>query len=121
MLLIGEGVPDGYPWHMFLLSMVALTFLLGWTYNMTHSGVILLIMQVVSNCAFFILPVLPAWHDLDATYVNGFVVVNILSAVLIVLVYGWRELGTGRRARWDEIGKEHAPKVDVNEQEALRA
>ena len=50
MLLIGEGVPDGYPWPMFLLSMVCLTVLLGWTYNMTRSGTILLIMQIVSNC-----------------------------------------------------------------------
>ena len=33
MLLVGEGVPDGYPWPVFLLSMVCLTVLLGWAYS----------------------------------------------------------------------------------------
>ncbi|MCB0783886.1 MAG: CPBP family intramembrane metalloprotease, partial [Flavobacteriales bacterium] len=60
MLLLGEGVPDGYPWPFFLLSMASLTVLLTWAYNMTRSGLVLLIMQIISNCCFFILPVLPA-------------------------------------------------------------
>lgn len=102
MLLVGEGVPDGYPWHMFMLSMVAVTILLGWTYNMTRSGTILLIMQMVSNCAFFLLPVLPGMWNLDASYVNSFVAVNAVTAVLLVLIFGWRELGTGKRATWSE-------------------
>lgn len=102
MLLIGEGVPDGYPWHMFLLSMISLTILLGWTYNMSRSGTILLIMQIVSNCAFFIIPVLPAWWGGDATFVNAFVGVNMTSAVLLTLIFGWRELGTEPRARWSD-------------------
>jgi hypothetical protein len=103
MLLIGEGVPDGYPWPMFLLSMVCLTVLLGWTYNMTRSGTILLIMQIVSNCAFFIIPVLPAWWGGDATFVNAFVAVNCLSALLLIMVFGWRELSSGTRARWKPL------------------
>lgn len=102
MLLVGEGVPDGYPWPVFLLSMVCLTVLLGWAYNMTHSGTVLLIMQIISNCAFFLIPVLPAWHGGDATYVTAFVAVNLLSAITLVLVYGWRELGTGPRSRWSD-------------------
>ncbi|MBK7946684.1 MAG: hypothetical protein IPJ85_15900 [Flavobacteriales bacterium] len=102
MLLVGEGVPDGYPWPVFLLSMVCLTILLGWTYNMTHSGTVLLIMQIIANCAFFIIPVLPGWHDGDATYVTAFVAANFASAVILVLVYGWRELGTKPRARWSD-------------------
>jgi membrane protease YdiL (CAAX protease family) len=102
MLLVGEGVPDGYPWHMFMLSMVALTILLAWTYNMTHSGTILLIMQIVSNCAFFLLPVLPGMWDLDAAYVNAFVGANVATAIILVLVFGWRELGVGKRATWSE-------------------
>lgn len=102
MLLINEGVPDGYPWPMFLLSMVALTILLGWTYNMTRSGTILLIMQIVSNCAFLILPMLPGHWNGDPTYINAFVVINGTTAVVLVLVFGWRELGTGPRARWKE-------------------
>ena len=103
MLLIREGVPDGYPWHMFLLSMVALTILLCWVYNMTHSGLVLLIMQIVSNCAFFIVPVLPTWWNGDPTFINAFVSVNILSAITLVAIFGWRELGTGPRAKWSEI------------------
>lgn len=102
MLLVGEGVPDGYPWPVFLLSMSALAILLGWTYNMTHSGTVLLIMQIVSNCAFFLIPVLPDWHAGDPTFVTGFVVVNFISAVTLVLVFGWRDLGTKPRARWSD-------------------
>lgn len=102
MLLLGDGVPDGYPWPVFMLSMVCLTILLGWTYNMTRSGTILLIMQIVSNCAFFIIPVLPAHWNLDASYVNSFVAVNCISAILLVIIFGWKELGTGPRAKWNE-------------------
>ncbi|MCB0763158.1 MAG: hypothetical protein R2815_07370 [Flavobacteriales bacterium] len=110
MLLIREGVPDGYPWPVFMLSMICLTILLGWTYNMTRSGTILLLMQIVSNCAFFILPVLPGHWNFDATYINAFVAVNFASSVLIVLVYGWRELGTGPRAKWsDDAVHEEGP------------
>lgn len=116
MLLVGEGVPDGYPWPVFLLSMVCLTILLGWTYNMTHSGTVLLIMQIVSNCAFFIIPVLPDWHAGDATYVTGFVAANFVSAVTLVLLFGWRELGTKPRARWSD-GMPKAKKVRARELE----
>ena len=122
MLLVGEGVPDGYPWPVFLLSMVCLTILLGWTYNMTHSGTVLLIMQIVSNCAFFIIPVLPDWHAGDATYVTGFVVVNFISAVTLVLVYGWRELGTGQRARWsDGLPKKNNAASSISHKEKVAA
>ena len=120
MLLVGEGVPDGYPWPVFLLSMVCLTILLGWAYNMTRSGTVLLIMQIVSNCAFFLVPVLPAWHRGDATYVTGFVAVNFLSAVTLVIVYGWRELGTGPRARWGDGLREPA-KARASEPEPTEA
>lgn len=106
MLLVGEGVPDGYPWPIFMASMVALTILLAWTYNMTHSGTILLIMQIVSNCAFFLLPVLPGLNHMDPAYVNAFVGVNVVSAVLLVLVFGWRELGTRERATWSAAMRE---------------
>ncbi len=106
MLLIGEGVPDGYPWPVFLLSMICLTILLGWAYNMTRSGTILLVMQIVSNTAFFVIPVLPGWWNNNPTYVNSFVVVNVTSATLLVLFYGWRELGTRRRAMWSDDHEE---------------
>ncbi|MBK9177351.1 MAG: CPBP family intramembrane metalloprotease [Flavobacteriales bacterium] len=109
MLLVGEGTPDGYLWPVFLVSMVCLTILLGWTYNMTRSGVVLLIMQIVSNCAFFVIPVLPGWHGLDSAYVNSFVAFNFISAVVLVLVYGGKELGKGPRARWSEGMPDQAP------------
>jgi membrane protease YdiL (CAAX protease family) len=108
MLLIGEGVPDGYPWHMFMLSMISLTFLLGWTYNMTRSGTILLIMQIISNCAFLMIPVLPGLNDMRTEYINAFVLVNFATAVLLVLIYGWRELGARSRAKWSENGHAEA-------------
>jgi hypothetical protein len=102
MLLVGEGVPDGYPWHTFMTSMVALTVLLGWAFNMTRSGTVLLIMQIVSNCAFFLLPVLPGWWNMDVAYITAFVWANVASAILLTLIFGWRELGTGKRATWSE-------------------
>lgn len=100
MLVVGEGVPDGYPLPVFMISMVALAVLLGWAYNMTGSGTVLLIMQVVSNCAFFLLPVLPGFHELDATYVNSFVAVNVLVATGLILIYGWHRLGMDAPASW---------------------
>ncbi|HMN04524.1 MAG TPA: hypothetical protein PKD45_02265 [Flavobacteriales bacterium] len=108
MLLVGEGVPDGYPWHTFMTSMVALTVLLGWAFNMTRSGTVLLIMQIISNCAFFLLPVLPGWWDMDVAYITAFVWANVGSAVLLTLVFGWRELGRGKRATWSEGLQAHA-------------
>lgn len=102
MLLVGEGVPDGYPVPVFMTSMVALAVLLGWAYNMTRSGLVLLGMQIISNCAFFILPVLPGMHHMDATYVNSFVAANVVSATLLIIFYGWRQLATGVRATWSE-------------------
>jgi len=115
MLLIGEGVPDGYPWHMFMLSMIALTILLSWAYNMTRSGTILLIMQIISNCGFFMLPVLPGLWNGDPTYINGFVTVNMLSAVAIVLIFGWREMGRRTRAKWSDLDAEHISDPEAKE------
>ena len=57
-------------------------------------------MQIISNCCFFILPVLPAWHDMDPAYVNSFVWVNFASAVTLVLVFGGRHLSRRARAKW---------------------
>jgi hypothetical protein len=102
MLLLGDGVPDGYTWPMFMTSMLCLTILLGWTYNMTRSGTILLIMQIISNCAFFIVPVLPAHWNLDDAYVNSFVAINMLSAILLVIIFGPKHLGTRVRAKWSD-------------------
>ena len=102
MLLLGDGVPDGYTWPMFMTSMLCLTILLGWTYNMTRSGTILLIMQIVSNCAFFIVPVLPGHWALDDAYVNAFVGANVFSAIMLVIFFGPKHLGRGVRAKWNE-------------------
>lgn len=100
MLLLHEGVPDGVPWYMFLLSMAALAVLLGWVYNMTHSGLILYIMQVVSNIAFFVMPALPVTHDGDPSYVIGFIWVEVAVATFVVLRYGTRDMGLGPRPTW---------------------
>mgnify|MGYP003394595123 FL=1 len=73
MLILGEGVPDGIPWWVFLIHMFSLTVMLGWMFNETQSGVVLLIAQIIGNCAFFILPVLPGWHHGDPLFVSAFV------------------------------------------------
>ncbi len=102
MLVLGEGVPDGIPWYFFMMSMFALTILLGWTYNMTHSGVVLLIMQIVSNSAFMMVPVLPGWWAGDPTFVIAFVLTNFTMAMLIVWRYGGEHLATKVRAKWSD-------------------
>ncbi len=102
MLLLGEGVPDGFPIPIFMASMLSLTILLGWIFNMTRSGTTLMLAQIVSNCAFFIVPVFPADGGLNPIYINGFVVTNCIASAVLVLVYGWRELGTRKRAVWGE-------------------
>ena len=110
MLLLHEGVPDGVPWYMFLLSMGALAVLLGWVFNMTHSGLILLVMQVVSNICFFMVPALPIVHDGDPSYVMAFIWIEVLIAALIVLRYGVKDLGVGPRPTWSDP---HADLVPV--------
>lgn len=101
MVIIHEGVPPGYPIPVFHGCMLALTILLAWAYNSTRSGTVLLTMQIVSNTAFFIVPVLPEVTK-DPSYVTGFSLVFMAMAVLIVLVYGTKDLARRPRARWDE-------------------
>lgn len=37
---------------------------------------------------------------------------NCVGSLLLVLVYGWRELGTGKRATWgEERGPVEAPAI----------
>jgi membrane protease YdiL (CAAX protease family) len=101
MIFIGEGVPDGVPWPVFLVSMFSLTVLLSWTYNETHSGLVLLIMQILSNCAFFMVPILPSGPGLDPMYVVAFVCAFLLVAVAILWYAGPEHLSTrGKRATW---------------------
>lgn len=102
MLLLGEGVPDGIPWYFFLLSMVGLAVLLGWVYNMTHSGLILLLMQLVSNIAFYVMPALPVAHNGDPHWVMVFVWVEVAIAAFVVIRYGPKEMGLGPRPTWTD-------------------
>ena len=102
MLLLGEGVPDGIPWYFFLLSMMGLAILLGWVYNMTHSGLLLLVMQLVSNIAFYVMPALPVAHDGDASWVMVFVWVEVAVAAFVVIRYGPKDMGPGPRPTWTD-------------------
>jgi membrane protease YdiL (CAAX protease family) len=120
MLLLGEGVPDGVAWWIFIANMVALAVILGWVYNMTHSGSILLLMQIVSNIAFFVLPALPVTHDGDPSYVKAFVVVELSAAALIVIRYGAKDMGRGPRAKWSDPIPDPARPMHIPET-ALRA
>lgn len=102
MLLLGEGVPDGVPWYMFMLSMIGLALVLGWVYNMTHSGLILLIMQVISNIAFFVMPALPLCHDGNPSWVIAFICVEVVIAAMLVIKFGPQEMGVGPRPTWNK-------------------
>ncbi len=100
MLLLGEGVPDGVPWYMFMLSMIGITLLLGWIYNTTRSGLLLLIIQVISNIAFFVMPALPTWHDMDPSYVIAFIWVELFVVALLLVRFGTRDLAKSPRPVW---------------------
>ncbi|MCC7502937.1 MAG: hypothetical protein IT229_10435 [Flavobacteriales bacterium] len=120
MVAINEGVPPGYPILVFHGCMISLTILLAWLYNNTHSGVVLMLAQVVSNTAFFITPILPPNNEitsevptivapehysgllLDVDYVTLFSLIFIAASVLIVFFAGGKDLGPRPRARWDE-------------------
>ena len=99
MLFINEGVPPGYPPVVFVGILMALTVLLAWVYNTTRSGTVLLVMQIISNCAFFIIPILPAVSG-DPKYITAFFLILILVAVLIWGKYGARDLSIKERAKW---------------------
>ena len=103
MLLVGEGVPDGFIAPVFMASMLSLTILLGWIFNMTRSGPMLLIAQIISNYAFFIVPAFNGEGGVDPTNINAFVAMNCVGSLILVLIYGWRELGTRKRAVWGEV------------------
>lgn len=105
MMLLGEGVPDGIPWFAFIISMFSLTVLLTWAYNTTRSGTVLLIMQIFSNCAFLVTPILPG-PDAPPYAMNGFVVAFLVLAILLLVVAGPEHLRVGGgRARWNEPAK----------------
>ena len=105
MMLIGEGVPDGIPWFAFIISMFSLTVLLTWAYNTTRSGTVLLIMQIFSNCAFLVTPILPG-PGAEPHAMNGFVVAFLVLAIVLLRVAGTEHLRVGgERARWSDPAK----------------
>ncbi len=116
MIFLREGVPSGVLWQMALLSMISLTFFLAWTYNETRSGLVLLIMQIISNCAFFVVPILPSGPDMDPTFAIAFSCAFCVLALLLLLYAGPAELcRNGTRAVWGEDATEEAEVVDEEE------
>jgi hypothetical protein len=111
MMLLGEGVPDGIPWYAFLISMFSLTVFLTWAYNSTRSGVVLLIMQVFSNCAFLTVPMLPV-PEKPPYFMNAFVVLFLVVSVVIIKFGGPQNLARYVRAKWsDPIDQEPVPVI----------
>ncbi len=111
MMLLGEGVPDGIPWYAFMTSMFSLTIFLTWAYNTTRSGTVLLIMQVFSNCAFLVAPMLPV-PEKPPYFMNAFVVLFLLVSFILIRRFGSADLSKFHRARWsDPIDQEPVPKA----------
>lgn len=107
MILIGEGVPKDYPVLVFHACMISLAILLVWVYNTTRSGTVLLLMQILSNTVFMMVDVLPGGElKADGTpelrYVIGYSYVFVAVSVLLVLVFGIRNLSRNQRVRWDD-------------------
>ena len=101
MMLLGEGVPDGIPWYAFMISMFSLTVFLTWAYNTTRSGTVLLIMQVFSNCAFLVVPMLPV-PERAPYFMNAFVALFLLVSFMLIRVFGSNHLSRFQRARWSD-------------------
>ncbi len=109
MMLLGEGVPDGIPWYAFMISMFSLSVFLTWAYNSTRSGTVLLIMQVFSNCAFLVVPMLPV-PEKPPYFMNAFVVLFMVVSLVIIRLLGARNMSRYERARWsDPIDQEPVP------------
>lgn len=103
MIFLREGVPSGVAWQAALLSMISLTFFLSWVYNETRSGTVLFVMQVISNCTFFAVPILPSGPDLDQTFAVAFALSFCALACFIIWRAGPKELCLGgSRAKWGE-------------------
>ncbi|MBP6390166.1 MAG: hypothetical protein KA175_00455 [Flavobacteriales bacterium] len=101
MNLIDVGTPLGVPDIVFHSGVVSLTVLLLWVYNTTRSGTVLLVMQIVSNMAFFWVPVLP--HEGLPDYrIIAYAWVFVAVAVMLILVFGPEHLSRRKRVRWDE-------------------
>lgn len=106
MVFLREGVPSGVAWQAALLSMISLTFFLSWVYNETRSGTVLFVMQVISNCTFFVVPILPNGPDMDQTFAVAYSLTFTVLAGIIFWRAGPKELcSTGIRAMWGEAAK----------------
>lgn len=100
MLIINEGVPPGYPVAVFMGCMLGLGIMLTWAYNMTRSGLVLLVMQIISNTAFFVTPVLFAVTN-DQHYIVAYSWVFMAFCAMLPILFGAKDLARGPRARWD--------------------
>ncbi len=101
MNLIDIGTPQGVPDIVFHSGVVSLMVLLIWVYNSTRSGTVLLLMQIMSNTVFFLIPVLP-----DDVVPMGRIIMYawlfVFVAVVLILVYGTENLSRRARMRWDD-------------------
>lgn len=111
MNLIDIGTPQGVPDWVFHSGVVSLTVLLIWVYNTTRSGTVLLIMQILSNMAFFLMPVLPDDSRPDHRII-AYSWVFMAVALTLILVFGTENLSRKKRVRWGEEA-EPAPSEDA--------
>lgn len=107
LFIMGVGVPTGYPVIIFYLAIVSLCVLLVWIYNSSRSGVVLLLTQISSNSAFFMVSVLPgsimrADGTADNRYVIWYGVVFALFAAGLAVVLGPKNLSRKPRAKWSD-------------------
>ena len=129
MVFINEGVPPGYPILVFHLCVVGLAVILGWAYNSTRSGAVLLVMQIVSNTAFMVVPILPEFGFENGVFVIGstvsviaYSILFLLTSVMIVLICGTRDLAFKPRVRWDEHALHaDAPREHIERRQAVPA
>lgn len=83
-LYISDMVADpSIPIPLFFLHFVAMGSLSAWAYQSTRSGAVLVIMQVVANYAFLVMPVLP---QAAGNYYPFAMKVVAMAATTVILV-----------------------------------
>lgn len=105
MNLIDIGTPRGVSDLGFHVCLITLMVLCVFAYNTTRSGVVLLLMQMMGNTAFFIVPMLP--NNLhDSLRIDVYAFVFVALAIAIIAIYGPKNLSRRQKYTWDDIADE---------------
>lgn len=85
--LIGVGVPQGMPFYVFILWVLAANILITWVYNNTRSVLMAMLIHIVANATFNYLYLLPEFAGQIITFWLFLGLVS-LASIAVVVVFG---------------------------------